>query len=492
MANDGMTNLPQTNADNVDVLIIGAGTAGIPCAIEAATAGASVTVIEKADDIGGTLCYSGGQMSAADTRLGRARGIEDSVEDHYADIVRMGGEPIDKALVRRAAKLAPGTIDWLDELGFPFDPSCPALAPEHEYYGVPRTYWGPDAGISILETLRPHWDKLVMDGAIRVELGSQVVELETEANAVCGAVIETNTGQRFRIRARATVLATGGYGANPQMYAQFTPSAPPLVTHALETAKGDAVTLTRKLGTQVRNTGIYVPSLGGFRPETGPGRIRPWREGWGLVGSARMRAPREIYVDSSGCRFINEAEASNDRRDDAIRSLDRELFWLVFDSTALFAGDCLIQGWENEDIVAAADAGEFCWRAERIDELAVRAGLDPTTLVKTVADYNDSVERGSDPLGRHAPDYPIKTPPYYAFRFQGCVGLSWAGLKVDAELRVLDRDNQPIDGLYAAGEVLGMASLSGSRTVGGMSVTPALSFGRWLGQRLPEAAKHPA
>ncbi len=469
---------------NIDILVIGAGTAGLPCAMEAASAGASVLVVEKGDDIGGTLWYSGGQMSAAATRRQRAMGIDDSVEEHYRDIVRMAGEPVDKSLVRRAAELAPQTIDWLEDLGFPFDPSCPALAPEHEYYGAPRTYWGPEAGISILKTLRPHWDKMVADGGIGFELRSRVVELEVDANRVCGAVIEDQTGHQSRVRAGATVLATGGYAASPQMVAEFTPQAPALVTHAAETSTGDAISLTRKFGTKIRNTDVYVPSLGGFRAETDAGRIRPWRDGWGLVGSARMRAPREIYVDSHGRRFINEDEPSNDRRDFAIRQLDRELFWLIFDSTALVAGECLIMGWENADITSAADAGEFCWRAETIPELAAVAGLDADNLAKTVTDYNTAVERGVDPLGRHAPDYPLQTPPFYAFRFQGCAGLSWAGLTVDDRLRVLDADNRPIDGLYAAGEVLGMASLSGSATVGGMSVTPALSFGRWLGQQL--------
>lgn len=473
-------------SSNVDILVIGAGTAGLPCAMEAASAGASVLVIEKGNDIGGTLWYSGGQMSAAATRRQRAMGIDDNVEDHYADIVRMAGEPVDKSLVRRAAELAPQTIDWLEDLGFPFDPDCPALAPEHEYYPAPRTYWGPEAGISILKTLRPQWDKMVADGAIRVQLSSRVVELETDANQVRGAVIEDQNGNQLNVRAGATVLATGGYAASPELVAEFTPRAPELVTHAAETSTGDAINLTRKLGAQVRNTDVWSPSLGGFRAETGPGRIRPWRDGWGLVGSARMRAPREIYVDGRGCRFINEDETSNDRRDDAIRQLDRELFWLIFDTTALFAGECLIMGWENEDIVTAADAGEFCWRAETITELATLAGLEPDNLTATVTDYNNAVERGVDPLGRRAPDYPLLAPPFYAFRFQGCAGLSWAGLTVDDELRVLGADNQPIGGLYAAGEVLGMAALSGSATVGGMSVTPALSFGRWLGQRLSD------
>ncbi|MEE8306385.1 MAG: FAD-dependent oxidoreductase [Gammaproteobacteria bacterium] len=469
---------------SVDLLVIGAGTAGMPCAMEAAAAGASVQVIEKANEVGGALWFSGGQMSAAGTRRQRAMGIEDKAEDHYADVLRMGGEPMDKSLVRRATELAPKTVDWLEDLGFPFDPSCPALVPEHEHYSAPRTYWGPEAGISILKTLRPTWEQLVAEGAIQLQLGSRVVELETQADRVTGAVVEHQDGSQQRIRAAATVLTTGGYAANPEVFAALTPVAPPLVTHSPETSTGDAIDLTRGLGAEVRNCDTYVTALGGFRTETGPGRIRDWRDGWALVGSARMRAPREIYVASDGRRFINEDETGNDLRDHAIGQLDRELFWVVFDEAALWAGECLIMGWENEDIVTAAATGEFCWRADTIADLANLAGLDPTGLSSSVAEYNEGVERGTDRLGRQVPDYPLTTPPFYAFRMQGCSILSWAGLTVNDQLQVLDERAQPIGGLYAAGEVLGMAATSGSAVVSGMSVTPAMSFGRWLGKRL--------
>ncbi len=467
-----------------DVLVIGAGTAGMPCAIEAATAGAAVLVVEKASDVGGTLWLSGGQLSAGGSRLQAERGIVDSVQQHYADILRIGGEPIDKALARRAAELAPHTVDWLQDLGFPFDPACPALVPDHEYYSVPRTYWGPDAGLSVLNTLRKPWDRLLASGAIRVELATAVVDLLVNEGQVVGAVLENERGEHHRVQANSTVLTTGGYAANPGLFAELTPAAPPLVTHAREASTGDGIELARRLGARVRNRDVYVPSLGGFKAEVGPGRIGDWREGWALISSARMRAPREIFVDQRGQRFINEDEISNDRREHHVRALPGEVFWAVFDRAALFEGDCLIMGWENDRMEVAAEQGAFCWRADTISGLAHKAGIDPDGLAASVADYNAAVDRGRDPLGRANPDYPVTRPPYYAFRLQGCSVLTWAGLAVDDQLQVLQEQERPIPGLYAAGEVLGMAALSGSAFVGGMSVTPAISFGRWLGQRL--------
>ena len=470
--------------DVTDILVIGAGTTGMPCAIEAALAGAKVTAIEKSDRLGGALHYTGGQMSAAATRRQRRLGIVDTVEQHYADILKMGGERVDKDLAMLAATLAPQTIDWLEDLDFPFDPESPSLVADHEHFGAPRTYWGPERGWDILKTISRPWHELVSEGRIELALETRAIELCVDEGKVIGAIVEGTDGTRRTIQARSTILTTGGFAANPEMMARFTPAAPPLVTYAPTTSTGDAIGLATPLGAKVRNSGAYMTGLGGFKAERGPGRVGNWRDGWALVGSANQRAPREIYVDENGSRFINEDEPSNDRREFAVMALGDETFWVVFDQVALFAGECLIMGWENEDIVNAAERAQYCWSAPSLEALAEPAGVDPDGLMGSVTQYNEAVASGNDHLGRKAPDYPVQTPPFYAFRMQGACGLSWPGLNVDAQLRVLDADEQPIPGLYAAGEVLGMAALSGDFTVGGMSLTPALSFGRWLGQRL--------
>lgn len=467
-----------------DILIIGAGTAGIPCAIGAAEAGAAVTVVEKSNRLGGTLHFSGGQMSAAGTRRQQRLGIRDSVQAHYEDIVKMAGERVDKKLARLAADLAPRTVDWLEDLDFPFDPECPTLIADHEHYSAPRTYWSPNRGLDILATITRPWQRLVDDQRVQVFFQTRAVRLESDDGRVTGAIVEDSNGTPRTVRARSTVLTTGGFAADPELFARFTPKAPPLASYAAETSTGDGIRLAEPLGARVRNTDAYMTGLGGFKAEPGPGRLRDWRDGWAMVGSANQRGPREIYVDQGGNRFMNEDEPSNDRRESAVMRLAQETFWAVFDHEALFAGDCLIKGWQNEDIATAAAQGDFCWGAQSIEELAPLAGIDAAGLAASVTQYNQAALDGSDPLGRRLPDYPLVTPPFYAFRLQGGSGLSWAGLNVDDQLRVLDAAQQPIPGLYAAGEVLGMSALSGDFTVGGMSLTPALGFGRWLGQRL--------
>ena len=128
--------------NHYDIIIIGAGTAGMPCAIEAAQRGASVLVIEKDDKIGGTLHLSGGHMSAGGTRPQVRLGIEDSVEKHYADVVEISKNTANDVLIRKAIAEAPHTIDWLDDLGFDFAPESPRLIYGHVPYTVARTHYG--------------------------------------------------------------------------------------------------------------------------------------------------------------------------------------------------------------------------------------------------------------------------------------------------------------------------------------------------------------
>jgi fumarate reductase flavoprotein subunit len=122
-----------------DLLIVGAGTAGLPAAAAAAARGLKVILLEKSQRIGGTLHYSNAQMSAAGTALQRARGIEDTPDLHFEDIMRISAGTANRALVRRAVDLAPGTLDWLMENGFEMHPDCPGVLHLHEAYRIPRT-----------------------------------------------------------------------------------------------------------------------------------------------------------------------------------------------------------------------------------------------------------------------------------------------------------------------------------------------------------------
>ena len=124
-------------------------------------------------------------------------------------------------------------------------------------------------------------------------------------------------------------------------------------------------------------------------------------------------------------------------------------------------------------------------RAESLHTLALTAKLDPRALARTVARYNsDIASGGTDQFGRLHRPLPIATPPFYAIEMQGWTLVSFAGLNVDTQLRVLDSASRPIPNLYALGEVIGAGATSGNAYTNGMLVTPAITFGRLLGQRI--------
>ena len=138
-----------------------------------------------------------------------------------------------------------------------------------------------------------------------------------------------------------------------------------------------------------------------------------------------------------------------------------------------------------DQLAAAFDRYHFFSRAESVEELASWSGIDADGLVKTIDSYNQAQAKGRDrDFNREHLPMPISKAPYYAIRMQGAQILTFAGLGVDTELRVTREDGTPIPNLFAAGEVIGAGATTGNALVNGMMVTPALTFGRLIGQRI--------
>ncbi|GAA1738258.1 FAD-dependent oxidoreductase [Luedemannella helvata] len=464
-----------------DLLIIGAGTAGLPCAIEAAKAGLRVELVDADADIGGTLRVSAGHMSAAGTRRQREAGIDDDPDLHYADVLRIGHDQGDPALIRLAVDEAAGVVDWLDENGFPFAAGTPVVYHGHSPYSRPRTYWGVEHGRSIREVLRPLLDEQVAAGRVSLRLRTRAVELTTEGGRVTGAVVQAGDGPR-EVRAGVTVLASGGYGANRALFSALTPGGPRLVTNAVETSTGAAIELAAPLRAGVRFADLHTPRLGLLERRSRPGRVDFWSEIVHLAPAERP--PREIWVNVTGDRFIAEDLDDVTRHERAVQAQPGAEFWIVFDEASIDAGAPLVPRWGADRLREEAERGDVVWVADDIPSLARRAGIAPGGLLRTTEAYNQAVERGVDPLGRRVLDHPVARPPYYAVRSVAALLCSFGGLDVDVDFRVRRDDGGVIPGLYAVGEAIGMGATSGAAFCGGMAVTPALAFGRRLGRRL--------
>lgn len=461
-----------------DLLVVGAGTAGMACAITAADAGAHVVVLETSDRVGGSLYYSGGHMSAGGTRRQRERGIDDSPDHHFADVMRISRGTADAEIVRLAVDEAPGTVEWLETIGLELADETPIVWYGHEPYDRPRTVWGANRGCSILRALRGPWDAHAAAGRIALLTRSPVRELLTEGGRVAGAAADA-----AEVRTTATVLATGGYAANLDLLAEVTPGAPRVLTAAAPTSQGDGIAVARRAGARFHRAERFLPSIGSFAADAAAGRAYDSPE---FMNLARM--PREIWVNAAGERFTPEDVQSPDSHERALADQPGAQLWVVLDERALSdPADTFHRTWDASRLRAEAADGEIGWSAATPRELAGLAGIDPDGLERTIASWNDSVATGRDPLGRTSLGPPLAEPPFYAFRSDPTVFVSFGGLAVDRELRVLDDSGRAVDGLYAAGEIIGAGTTSGNAFCSGMVLTPALAFGRLLGRRLTDA-----
>ncbi|MEM8587611.1 MAG: FAD-binding protein [Pseudomonadota bacterium] len=471
---------------STDLLIIGAGTAGLPAAIEASNAGAHVVLVEQTDRIGGTLHVSAAQMSGAGTRLQAARGIADSPQAHYEDVMRISRGTAHAGLARKAVGLGGSTIDWLMDNGFDMAPECPAILHFHEAYRTPRTCWGVDGGRSVLKVLRALFDDALGDRRIELMLQSEAVELLRIDGGIRGATIQRGTkGPCVDVLAGATVLASGGYGGNSKRFADWNEGLQ-LFTAALPTATGSGIELGLKAGGRLVSGQHHLPTFAGIVRTPG----QPWID-WDSLPqlTPQVRPPWEIYVGRDGRRFVREDVDSVDARERALATLPELTFFAVFDDRIWREAPPLLPGWPPDTFGDAWNGHASFHVAETLDALAGAACIDGDGLADTIDVYNQAVAGGRpDPFGRQHLPAPIAEPPFRAIMMHGMVLKTAAGLAVDEALRVLDPDGWPIPGLYAVGEAIGGGTLSGNAFVGGMSVTPALGFGRWLGQTLGRAA----
>ncbi len=467
-----------------DVLVVGAGAAGLPAAIFASRAGARVLVAEAADKIGGTFHLSSGQMSAAGTRVQAAKGIHDTPQMHYDDIMRISRGTANPGIVRLAVENAADTLHWLMDNGFEPLPEHPIIHYGHEPYTTPRTYWGKDEGRSVLGVLAPQFEAEVAAGGIELWLNSALVRLSRDASgAVIGAVFRKD-GNDVEAEADAVILATGGYSANAALFPELS-AGKPLHGGGYPYSQGQGLGVAVDAGAHIINTDKFLPTFAGVEDPSARGGIA-----FDTQTYPQFRQPWEIFVDLKGQRFVREDEPSVDTRERALLGLPNMEFWVIYDEAIKQAAPPLFA--KVPPAVADSRFGSLPGyrRADSLAKLAEMTGIDAAGLQATVDAYNRGIATGeADPKGRVHRPLPIAQGPFYAVRHVGWSIVGFAGLAVDDELHVVDQTGKPIPNLYAAGEVLGLGATSGNSFVGGMSVTPAMTFGRLLGQRLGAESK---
>ena len=461
-----------------DLIVVGAGSAGLPAAIFAAQGGARVLQIEADSRVGGTLYWSSGQISAAGTRQQAALGIDDSPEEHYQDAQRIAHGGIDPVLGRLAMGNAAETLHWLQDLGFELAPETPVAGMVHEPYSTRRYVWGHEQAISILKIIEPVHRELVASGAIDLRLQTRMTGLITSSSGGAIGVKAEFAGQQLEFRAPKVALTTGGYAANPELWNEVTPW--PLHSHCNPYSRGEGIIAARGIGAKVDQTDKFLCTFAGYLMEPGNSL-----SAWFFSLAPAYRAPWEIYVDGQGKRFLREDHPSIHYSESSLLEQPGMRMVMIFDEgIRQNAPEMGVLDKQGRDLRPEFNTHPSFQKADTVEELAGRFDIPPTNLVATVNRYNEAVDKHEDPdFERLFLPRRIDRAPFYGIEAVGITVISPGGLKVDKDLQVLDETEKPISGLYAAGEILGFTRLSGAAFVGGMSLMPAMSFGRLIGEQ---------
>lgn len=465
-------------ADAYDAIIVGGGTAGLPAAIFAAERGARVLIVEKAPVLGGTLDRTGGQTTAAGTVFQKKLGIKDVWQNHYNDVMRITRDTSDPVLTRLWTENAADAVNWAADLGLKLENGDPTTG-QHEPLSVPRAHHPIDQGRQYFRLFEPQVKKYQAAGKIEVLLSTKAVDLIQDNGAVVGLTIEDENGKVRDVMAKNVVLTSGGCLANARLFEELH-GVPLYSMNGYPFNQGDGLTLGQSAGGFVRGGEMFCPLFGQVLADD----QYPSTSIAGMTNDIHERPPWEIWVNSSGARWIAEDHPSESHKERTLGKQKSHRYWLVFDQNILEKAPELLRGWKREKYDANFGSQPMFTKAQTIHELGSRAGLNPHVLNATIADYNRGIVEGSpDAWGREFRPSQISRGPFYAIRMQGYGLLTWAGLAANHNLQIIRPDRTPVPGLYAAGEVLGKGTF-GDSYCNGSGVTPAITFGRLLGKKI--------
>jgi len=442
-----------------DVLVLGAGQAGLTAAVAAAQQGAAVVVLEKLAHPGGSTAMSSGLTAYAGTDEQAELGIEDSPELLKADILATGLHRNDEALVDVYCREQLATYRWLKDLGVVYGHIHAASG-----QSVPRSH-ATDPSVMI-DTLARRAEEL----GVRIVYGVRAFQLlRDDDEAVVGVLVE-NGGSLVDIEAGSVVLATGGFSRSPELLERFVPQMVHAIQGGSPGSEGDGLLMAWKAGADFRDT-PYVKGTFGIYPDDAR------ENGTGILAVYKGA----IAVDFRGRRFVDESLPYK-AIGDACLALPEHLAWQVFDQQTMDKDDPEVHIYWFSGRLATG----LLETAGTLEELAEKIGVPADALAETVERYNAAV-RGEldDDFGRtsmsgtEARPTELCRPPYYAHLSGASVLATYCGLTVDPETRVLDVYGEPIPGLFAAGEVTG--GFHGAGYVTGTSVGKSGVFGRLAG-----------
>ena len=499
MAKADKTANGETVSYDADVVVIGAGGAGMTAAMTAADAGQKVVILESQAMVGGNSARATGGMNAAKTvyqdenEFDQAAGVEktlataaekyadnetitalaktvseqwaayqanptgyfDSVELMELDTM-VGGKGInDPELVKTLCEGTADAIDWLDENGITLHnvSSFGGASVKRIHRPVNEEGKVVSVGAYMIPLLQANCEKRGID----IVLNTTVDTILTDANGAAVGVSGTDKdGNTVVVNAKSVILATGGFGANLDMVTQYKPELAGFMTTNAAGAQGQGIEMATAIG-----AGTVDMDQIQIHPTVEANTAALITEG--------LRGDGAILINEEGQRFIDEV-GTRDVVSAAEIAQTGSYSWLVVDQ-AMADASSVIQGYIKKGYTVTGATYE---------ELGKAMGVDAAAFAETMEKWNGYVEAKNDPdFGRTSFANPLNTAPYYAVKVTAGVHHTMGGLKINANTEVLNEKGEVIPGLFAAGEVTG--GVHGANRLGGNAVADFTVFGRIAG-----------
>ena len=484
---------------DADVVVVGAGGAGMTAAISAAADGLKVVVVESQAMVGGNSVRATGGMNAAKTPLqdkntfGESAGVEKTLAaaegyadnetitalaatvseqweaykanpEGYFDSVELmeldtmiGGKGINNPeLVKTLCSNTADSIVWLDSVGA-------SLTSVGAFGGasvkrIHRPVNAEGKTLSVGAYIVPILEKNLQDAGVEIILNTTVDTILTDANgAACGVSGVANDGSKLTVNADAVILTTGGFGANLDMVVSYKPELAGFMTTNAAGIQGQGIKMAEALGAAT----VDMDQI----------QIHPTVEAnTASLITEGLRGDGAILVNAEGKRFFDEV-STRDKVSAAEIAQPGSYSYLIVDQAMADASN-VIQGYIKKG---------FTTQGETYEELAKALGMDEAAFAETMNTWNSYVEAKNDPdFGRTSFANPLNTAPYYAIKVTAGVHHTMGGLKINPAAEVLTEDGSAIAGLFAAGEVTG--GVHGANRLGGNAVADFVVFGRIAAQ----------
>lgn len=502
---------------SADVVIVGGGGAGLSAAVSAASGGAKVILIEKAPALGGNTIRAGGAYNAVDPDRQKAvkmtapllgdlksfldmdestfgefgptlailKGqikayiasgsdtLFDSVELHMIQTY-LGGKRVDLKgneihgdleLVRTLTTNSPKAMRWLESLGLPFKNEISTVL------GAlwPRTHGTTKpVGTGFINVLADNARRL----GVEIMLETKADDLIVKKGRVVGVKAAKADGTKVTLTAsKGVIMATGGFGANPEMRAKYNtywPAMPlTMPTTNAPTSTGDGIVMGEKAGAALVGMG-FIQLMPSSHPVSGS-----------LSGGLWTSAESQVFVNGQGKRFVNEY-AERDVLASAALKQKNALFYIICDQ--ITAGNPQPggkNGWGDD--IDTLIKNHDVYKADTLAGLEAQLGMAKGALTSEIEKYNGYIEKGVDPdFGKRNFGPKLTVGPFYATPRSPSVHHTMGGLAIDSSARVLDGKGNVIPGFYAAGEVTG--GIHAGNRLGGNAIADIMVFGRIAGE----------